>query len=202
MTLPKIKRTDFSNGLVHLTRERIEYKPTASILHKNEILKIVSPFEVLKEILNSGTIRASGNEGFIKGDLKATCFTEVPLSAVPQFASTPQEAKARYRFYGISLSKKAVFMEGGRPVIYLPDSEAEWIPPEHRWRHVRYEHGIVDFTHEREWRVPGDFDLTTVPGLYLLVWSTAEAREIYQLNTPVQNLIRGVLPMEHLTQLL
>jgi hypothetical protein len=24
-----------------------------------------------------------------------------------------------------------------------------------KWRHVRYEHGQVDFTHEREWRVQG-----------------------------------------------
>ena len=34
-----------------------------------------------------------------------------------------------------------------------------WIPAEERWRHVRYEPPQVDFTHEREWRVPGDLDL-------------------------------------------
>jgi hypothetical protein len=78
------------------------------------------------------------------------------------FANPPSQEIARYpryRFYGIALSKRAVFEAGGRPVIYLPDGEADWIPAEEKWRHVRFEHGEVDFTHEREWRVPGDLDL-------------------------------------------
>lgn len=87
-------------------------------------------------------------------------------------------------------------------MIYLPESEGDWIPAEHKWRHVRFEHGSVDFTHEREWRVLGDLDLTKLPGLYVLVWTDAEAREISKMETPIQNLIRGILPMEHLTKFL
>jgi hypothetical protein len=117
MALQPVKRADFSQGLVHLTRDRREYKSGNSLMF--EIERIVPPFEVLKEILNSGVIRASGNEGFVKGSQAAVCFSEIPLSAVHQFASRPGEQKARYRFYGIALSKAAVFAAGGRPVIYL-----------------------------------------------------------------------------------
>lgn len=197
MALTQVKRTDFSNGLVHLTRERTKLDPDSF-----ESIVTATPFEVLKEIVISGTINASGNSGYVKGTQKAVCFSEIPLSSVHQFASVPSEQNARYRFYGVSLSKKAVFAAGGRPVIYLPDNEGDWIPPEHKWRHVRFEFGSVDFTHEREWRCLGDFDLNKVPGLYLIVWSATEAREIASLKSPVQQLIRGVLPMEHLTQLL
>lgn len=197
MPLPSVKRSDFSQGLVHLTRERFDYD-AATMKTK----QVASPFEVLKEILTSGRIRASGNEGFVKGTQKAVCFSEIPLSAVPEFASPPTDENGRYRFYGISLSKKAVFAAGGRPVIYLPDNEGDWIPPEQKWRHVRFEHGTIDFTHEREWRSLGDFDLTQVPGMYILVWTATEASEIRAMQTPVQALIRGILPMEHLTQVL
>jgi hypothetical protein len=47
-------------------------------------------------------------------------------------------------------------------VIYLPDSEAEWIPEDEKWRQLRYEYGSDDWTHEREWRLPGDLDLTKI----------------------------------------
>ncbi|MCG7400383.1 hypothetical protein [Caballeronia zhejiangensis] len=112
------------------------------------------------------------------------------------------EEDARYRLYGISMSKKAVFKLGGRPVIYLPEDEGDWIPADQKWRHVRFELGAVDLTHEREWRVLGDLNLNKLPGLYVLVWSAIEAREITSLDTPVKKLIRGVLPMEHLTMFL
>jgi hypothetical protein len=87
-------------------------------------------------------------------------------------------------------------------VIYLPDAEAGWIPAEEKWRHVRYEHGQVDFTHEREWRVQGDLDLKTVRGLYVVVWSASEAKELAKLATALDSKIRGILLMEHITGML
>ena len=203
MTLPTIRRADFNHALVHLTRERIEYSDSSnSFFDPPKIVRTVQPFEVLKEILTAGVVRGSGNEGFVKGSQKAVCLSEIPLSAVPYFASRPEEVNARYRFYGIALSKKGIFAAGGRPVIYLPDNEAQWIPADQKWRHVRYEIGAVDFTHEREWRVPENLDLAVVPGIYVLVWSPTEAKEIYAMQSPVSKLIRGVLPMEHVTQML
>jgi hypothetical protein len=183
-----------------MTRERKEYSSADFATQKLD--RIVPAFDVLKEILASATIRGSGNEGHVKGNRPAVCLSEIPLSAMHQFAQPPSEETARYRFYGIALSKQSVFEVGGRPVIYLPGAEAGWIPPEEKWRHVRYEHGQVDFTHEREWRLQGDLDLKKVRGLYVVVWSVSEAKELTKLATPLDDKIRGILPMEHITGML
>jgi hypothetical protein len=199
----KIRRADFSDALVHLTRERREYSSTDFL--KQELLREVSAFDVLKEIMSSGIIRGSGNEGYVKGTRRAVCFSEIPLAAMHLFARPPDDpfepaTKARYRFYGIAISKRALFEAGGRPVIYLPDSEGHWIPPEEKWRQVRYEHGRVDFTHEREWRAPGDLDLKTLSsGIYVIVWSATEARELANFSSPlVAGRVLWIIPMEHM----
>jgi hypothetical protein len=163
MAIQPIRRPDFGNSLVHLTRERKEPPRNAY-----EAERVVPAFSVRKEILAAGVIRGSGNEGFVKGVRRAVCFSEIPLANIRAFA---HRTDGRYRFYGIILSKRAVFEVGGRPIIYLPDAEGEWIPAEEKWRHVRFEYGAVDFTHEREWRIPDDLDLTKIPGLFVIVWN-------------------------------
>ena len=77
MALPEIRRSDFSNGLVHLTRERKEYSSPDFLTQKLD--RIVPPFDVLKEILTSGIIRGSRNEGYVKGNRPAVCLSEIPL---------------------------------------------------------------------------------------------------------------------------
>jgi hypothetical protein len=158
-------------------------------------------------ILSSGTLRGSGNDGFIKGSRRAVCFSEIPLSAMHLFGPPDdpfEPAKtARYRFYGIAISKRTLFEAGGRPVIYLPDSEGHWIPSEEKWRQVRYEHGAVDFTHEREWRVPDDLDLNRLSsGIYVIVWSASEAKELSRFSSPLNRKILSTVPMEHITGML
>jgi hypothetical protein len=199
MALVPIKRPDFSQALIHLTRYRKTQVWNADKF-VFEVVETTPPFQVLKEILTSGVLRGSGNEGFVKGSQKAVCFSEIPLSAVHHFASEGPDA--RYCYYGVVLSKQAAFAAGGRPVIYLPDNEGDWIPAGQKWRHVRFEFGNVDFTHEREWRCPGDLDLTKMPGMQVLVWSPDEANEILTMNSPLQHLIRSVLPMKHLSAFL
>jgi hypothetical protein len=219
MPVPDIHRPDFTQALVHLTRDRREFVTVEStepggrtgfarleqFAAPPKLERVVPAFDVLKEILSSGTIRGSGNTGFVKGNRPAVCLSEIPLSVMHHFANPPSQEIARYpryRFYGIALSKRAVFEAGGRPVVYLPDGEADWIPAEEKWRHVRFEHGEVDFTHEREWRVPGDLDLKKMPGLYVIVWSATEAKELAKLTFPVDGQILGILPMEHITMML
>jgi hypothetical protein len=55
------------------------------------------------------------------------------------------------------VDKAYVFARGGRPVIYQPDADFERLPPDLRYRHVRFElgtdQGDIDFTWEREWRI-------------------------------------------------
>src|SRR5215218_8678599 len=135
MALAPIRRADFTNSLVHLTRERAEYS-SPNNLFQRKLERVVPAFDVLKEIMARGLIRGSGNAGLVKGSRTAVCFSEIPLSAMHQYAKPPSETSARYRFYGIALSKKTVFDAGGRPVIYLPDAEGDWIPADQKWRHV------------------------------------------------------------------
>jgi len=154
MSKLEIRRSDFSHGLVHLTKER----------------GTTQPFDVLKEILKSGELRGSGHDGYVKGNRKAVCLSEIPLSSVHLFAGKPEAM--------------------------------DWLPEDQKWRHVRFEHPNVDWTFEREWRVPEKLSLKDVPGIYVLVWGAAEAKEILTLDFPLKNKIRGVLPMEHLTTFL
>jgi hypothetical protein len=49
---------------------------------------------------------------------------------------------------------------------------------------------------------PGDLDLRTVPGILVIVWSALERADLLTMNVPVSDRIRGILPMEHLTEVL
>lgn len=185
------RRPDISEGLLHLTKEKDE-KPA---------------FKVLQDILISGKIIGSGNSGFIKGKRKAVCFSESPLSAVPHLiekstANCKNKSKKPYSTYGLAISKNSIYELGGRPAIYLPDDEADWIPDNEKWRQVRFEPPNIDWSHEREWRLPGDLDLSTVKGLYILVSTATEAKTIQSMDWPAKNLLRGILPMEHLNRFL
>lgn len=194
-------RSDFTDSLVHFTRER-----TGDLLQANEVSEHESAFsslEVLCQILELGKILGSNNKGFVKGADTAVCFTECPLSAVKLFASAPEVEKAKYRFYGIAISKKAAFENGARPVIYLPDNEGDWIPTSEKWRHVRFEYGSVDWTFEREWRKKGDLELKDLPGFYILHWSPTEKNDLERsLHKDICNKVRGYLPMKHLNRML
>jgi hypothetical protein len=195
--LEKIARPDFTNALIHFTRTRKgkrRHFEDAKNFEKEDQYEN-RPLDVLNEILCDGFVRGSNNTGFIKGNRTAVCFSEVPLSSVRYFIETE-----RYSPYGIAVSKQAAFNVGGRPVIYVPDAEGEWIPAEEKWRQVRFEYGTVDFTHEREWRVPGDLNLQKLPGFYLLVWNPTDAKRLLEISAKYKN-FRGFLPMEHLLYL-
>jgi len=146
-------RSDISLAVIHLTGNRGN----------------VSALDALISILGQQRIRASTASGFIKCGHSATCFTEMPLTAIQMLVDHSKSTKHPYEGYGVAIHKIHVFKQGARPVIYLPNNEAYWLPEEQRWRHVRFEYGDIDFTHEREWRSPGDFMLDQSFGYYVIV---------------------------------
>ena len=192
-------RPDFTNALVHFTKPRQGKKRHWEYGYQsvNSGSKQFSSFEVLKEIFTSGMLHAStSSSGYIKGNERAVCFSEVPLGGVRYFC----DEESRYDYYGIAISKQSGFKKGARPVIYLPDEENGWIPEGERWRVVRYEPPKIDVTWEREWRTRNDLDLGDVIGCYFFVWSPEEKRELEKLNFP-HNTLRGILCMQHLFNL-
>lgn len=199
----EFRRADLSHGLVHLTRKRREQvaSDTESSSHpwepdESAMQTTVPAFEVLKEILTSGVIKGSGPTGFVRGSTRAACFSEMPLSAVSRVAKSEG---SKYEPYGIIVHKSSVFAAGGRPVIYLPRDEANWLPEDQLWRHVRFEPPDVDWTHEREWRCPGGFDLTT-SNVFVLVWTAREALEIATIQ--VKTTVLGTLPLRDINKFL
>lgn len=127
-------------------------------------------FRTLLKILEDKKIVGSTTEtGFIVGSKPAVCLQETPLNAIAEnllYEKRLREetnCKIRYSAFGIRFNKVWMYKKGGRPVIYEEKEVMKSIlPKEQHWRIVNYdlkdkEH-LVDWTHEREWRVPGDIE--------------------------------------------
>jgi hypothetical protein len=151
------ERTDLSTQIVHLTREKTIGEKT-------------TPVAVLFDIVDQQRVRASSvTEGFIVGAIPAACFQDAPLGAICQnvfyeqkYKEQNEKAKVRYRAMGVAFPKEYAYAKGARPVIYDRTQDAkDYLPKEQWWRIVNFdltnENSIIDWTHEREWRVPGDF---------------------------------------------
>lgn len=146
-------RMDITARLTHLTRRPPDDPDPAAAL------------DVLMKILAEGRlIGSSTQQGFIVGPRRAVCFQDAPLYAIAQNIrhEAAMQGKVRYDHFGLAFAKDYVFARGGRPVIYDRTADAKrYLPEEQWWRIVCLDLGdpasIVDWTHEREWRVPDDF---------------------------------------------
>ena len=149
-------RTDLSTSVIHLTRGTPNNKV----------------YEVLFKILSEEQIKGSTTKtGHIVGKNKAVCFQDIPMTSVGQNChfekklrkqNSSTKSKIRYLPCGICFDKSFVYKKGGRPVIYEETSIAkEMLDEEEWWRIVNFnlsnKNAIIDWTHEREWRVKGDF---------------------------------------------
>ncbi|WP_034438785.1 hypothetical protein [Clostridium ihumii] len=155
------ERNDITSQLVHLT------KPSASM----------NALDVLIKILNDECIEGSTTEsGFICGNKRAVCLQDTPLYSLTQniyyeqkLRENDENRKIRYLGFGLLFSKSYVYKNNGRPVIYDRTEDAKmYLPHNEWWRIVNLdlsdEKNFIDWTHEREWRVPDKlkFDLSQV----------------------------------------
>jgi hypothetical protein len=146
------ERSDLTTQLTHLTKAEKDDDLTG----------------ILISILSQRRIHGS-NSAFIYGDKRAVCFQDAPLSGICQnvyfeekYRKENSETKRRYSACGLMFEKPYVFLKGGRPVIYdRPEDAKEYLPKDKFWRIVPLDFDsaskIIDWTHEREWRVPNDF---------------------------------------------
>lgn len=174
-----IERSDLTTELVHLTRsQKTENKSALEVL-----------FAILqsKKLLGSTT-----SSGFIVGDTPAVCFQDAPLSAVGQncwfeqtFRKENSWAKKRYDPTGLIISKKLIFNSGGRPAIYDITNDAKsYLPKSEWWRIVNFNLGntdsIIDWSHEREWRIPTEFKFK-ISDVTLLFANNSDVKKFIKL---------------------
>ncbi|MDD3765166.1 MAG: hypothetical protein PHP86_17865 [Nevskiales bacterium] len=154
-------RADLSNHLVHWVKGASDE----------------DAFAVLSKIASEG--RLLGSNGFIKGEFNCVCFTEAPQN-------TFHNVIGKYRPFGVQVSKRWLFSQGGRPVIYQPLADYDSLPESHNWRHVTYDLDHkpqpVDFSWEREWRIKTD-ELLLPPEARILVPHQAWAEALQEQHS-------------------
>lgn len=131
-------RWDLSRELIHFTQGE-----TADAAYAR-----------LCTILNDGYLR--GSRHLITGNYSCVCFTEAPRASLTTGLVNTWNY-GRYAPFGLIFDKRRLFEQGARPVIYQPAAEFHDLPASHAWRHMTYEPDrdpAVDFTWEREWRLP------------------------------------------------
>ncbi|MGQ0678933.1 MAG: hypothetical protein ACT4OM_04630 [Actinomycetota bacterium] len=133
-TIAEMTRSDMTDDLVHFIRS-------------DSLSDAVS---VLQAILSEKQLR--GGTGYIKRGFHCVCFSEAPVWNLG-YAHHRGIHGHRYQPLGILVKKCWLFSQGGRPVIYQPDTDYERLPAELRWRHVKLDMNQgIDWTWEREWR--------------------------------------------------
>ena len=112
------------------------------------------------------------------------CFTDTPITEFAKLFSLPSisvhpDQIVRYEPYGIAVSKRWLYDQGGRPVIYDEPRNASLYDGTLRFRQVDYDPANgVDYSWEREWRI-ATTELSLDPHETLVVVPTAE--EAFQL---------------------
>ena len=104
-------RDDLSDRLIHLTRGASNDPKT----NRDEAVGN------LESILKDGALK--GGDGFIKGSFKCVCFSEAPVSKLPYILAHAEAHGFKYSPYGVMVSKRWFFAQGGRPVIYGSSDE-------------------------------------------------------------------------------
>jgi hypothetical protein len=155
------ERNDITGHLVHLTK-------AAEIDGEK-----YSAIEVLYKIIKDRELIGSTTKtGFICGRTSAVCLQEAPLYSLTQNIYYEQKVRAenkgmkiRYVGMGLMVTKPFAYKQGGRPVVYDKTSDAkEYLPESEWWRIVNLDlsnnENIIDWTHEREWRVPNNLEFS------------------------------------------
>lgn len=169
-------RGDLSNRLIHLTRG-------------------IGPEDAadnFKAIYSKKALLGSNED--IKCGQKVICFSEAPISALTQSLAADGKNGIRYAPFGAMVSKKWLFEQGGRPVIYQPDYEFEELSESKKHLHVPYTPSVFpDYSWEREWRIKTNC-LTLIPEETTFIVPTRSWEKVFlddhiQTNSLVSSMI-------------
>ena len=130
----------------------------------------------LERILTHRRLRASGRTN--RGGNPVVCFTEVPLSHLPNLRQfRPHRMRWDFEPYGLCIHRDWLQKCGARRVLYgdestwngLPESDRPFFqlnPPSSSTD----DHAAIDWSIEQEWRHAGDVDLRNLPSNQGLVF--------------------------------
>lgn len=109
--------------------------------------------------------------------------------------------KRRYSGIGLMFRKSIVFEKGGRPVIYEgSDLAKEMISEDQHWRIVNLnlsdKENLIDWTHEREWRVKGDFEFEHSEAIVVLTNEKAYQAFIKKCEPNILQELAGIITLE------
>lgn len=158
----KMNRPDFSEYLAHFTKDAppcssTEFTAIQKYMNMSAKERLISI--LYEKIIYDSIMPWTG--------AKAVCFTECPWSSLVSHTKV-------YSSYGIGFKKSFIYSRHGGPVFYMrPDHfkaqtksgtfNKHVIPfitpfsPQYRPRHMKGQYfSTVDYSHEREWRVPHD----------------------------------------------
>ncbi|PFC37690.1 DUF2971 domain-containing protein [Bacillus cereus] len=179
-------RTDLSCSVYHLTKDEIDSNGNI----------VCSALDRLLKIIRERKINGSSTEsGFIIGDRKAVCFQDAPIHGIVQnvvHEHTFREelcGKVRYVGFGLAFSKAYIYKIGGRPVIYEKSEVAKNILNKTEWWRIvdfdlSRDDRFVDWTHEREWRLPTDEFYFDVRDAVIILPNMSMYREFMQKCNP------------------
>jgi hypothetical protein len=191
------ERADLSTYLYHLTRPASDSK------------EAVDALEVLLKMLTEKRLLASAT-GFITGGTPVVCFQDAPPQSIAQnlwferkYRQGRPKAKLRYLGVGLALQKRFVYARGGRPVIYdKKEAAKKYVEQSEWWRIVDFDLAdddtIVDWTHEREWRMRGDL-VFEYGDVHVLVNGSAAYQRLHEkcreLDGDILGQVAGVLTL-------
>ena len=178
----RLVRRDVGDLLFHFTRGD---PPSWKEIHGHRFNMSITASQRLDKILREGALKGSSKWTY---GIDTVCFTEAPIQEFNSlFAlasiATEDGHRPRYEPYGVAVSKKWLFEQGGRPVIYDHPSASKHYPRELLHRFCPYDpDGGIDYTWEREWRI-GSTALQLDPKHTLvIVPSSAEAFDLVYGN--------------------
>jgi hypothetical protein len=164
-----MNRPDFSEYVVHFSKDADPFSAVKAPADTQDIVPL-SAKERLISMLSQGTIRATRMPWTNR---PAVCFTECTWTSLLAHAGC-------YSRYGIGFKKQLLFAAGGGPAIYMPpallarqrehvgEDKVPFDPelyafltpfaPPYMPNDYRQQHWVgrkfIDYSHEREWRVP------------------------------------------------
>lgn len=194
------------DGIKWLNRHKSRNDISIYLTHLTKPQNNLDAVEVLIKILKERKLLGSGKNGFIIGTESAVCFQDAPVNGIARNILHEENmreefgGRVRYQGVGLMLPKPYVFKQGGRPVIYEDKEIASKLFSNVNWRVVTMNFNdpdkIIDWSHEREWRIKGDFEFDLSKVYVVLSGGTTYKKFMENVPEEILQEILGIVTLD------